>query len=97
VESLTPVSAGHPGLIAGVVRDDSGAPIEDARVYFTHTPAPIPDLAALTSADGSFALSVPVDGMYTLECRAEGFAAIRATIASRDPGSVELTLRPQEP
>jgi hypothetical protein len=33
--------------------------------------------------------------MYTLECRAEGFAATRATIASGDPGSVELTLQPQ--
>jgi hypothetical protein len=89
VEGLT----GQPRVIAGVVRDEGGAPIEDARVYFTDTPAPIPDVAALTGADGSFALTVPVDGTYTLESRAEGFAATRATIDSRDAGGIELTLR----
>ena len=89
------MGAGHPGLIAGVVRDDGGAPIEDARVYFTDAPAPIPDVAALTGADGSFVLTVPIDGTYTLECRAEGFAATRATVASRDAGGIELTLRPR--
>ena len=89
------MSVGHPGLIAGVVRDDSGAPIEGARVYFTDTPAPVPDVAALTNADGSFALTMPVDGTYKLECRAEGFAATRATIASCDAGDINLTLSPR--
>lgn len=89
------MSAGHPGLIAGVVRDASGAPVEDARVYFTDAPAPTPDVAALTGADGSFSLTAPVEGTYTLECSAEGFAATRATVASRDVAGVELTLRPR--
>jgi hypothetical protein len=89
VEGLTD----QPGVIAGVVRDESGAPIEGAPVYFIDTPAPVPDVAALTGADGGFALTVPVGGTYTLESRAEGFAPTRATIDSRDAGGIELTLQ----
>jgi len=79
-------------LIAGVVRDESGAPIEGARVYFTDAPGSIPDVAALTGADGSFSLAAPFEGAYTLECSADGLAASRATIASADGSGVELTL-----
>ncbi len=87
------MSGAPPGLIAGVVRDQSGAPVEDARVYFTDAPGAIPDVAALTGADGCFSLAAPLDGTYTLECGADGFAAARATVASRDGTGVELTLR----
>lgn len=88
------MSAADPGLIAGVVRDDRGAPVQGARVYFTDAPAPIQDVAALTGADGGFSLAAPVDGVYTLECSAEGFAAARASVPSRDSAGVELALRP---
>lgn len=88
------MSAAHPGLIAGVVRDEAGAPVEAARVYFTDAPAPTPDVAALTGRDGSFSLAAPVAGTYTLECSAEGFATARTTAASRDGTGVQLTLRP---
>ena len=81
-----------PGSIAGVVRDETGAPVEDARVYFTDTPAATPDVAALTGSDGGFALTAPVEGTYTLECGAEGFAAAVATVALRDGARVVLTL-----
>jgi len=89
------VSAAHPGLIAGVIRDKSGAPVEGARVYFTDAPAPTPDVAALTGPDGSFSLAAPVEGSYTLECNADGFAASSTTVATDEAGGLELTLRPQ--
>ena len=87
------MSAPHPRPIAGLVRDESGAPVEGARVYFTDAPVPIPDVAALTGEDGSFALTAPAEGTYTLECSAEGFSAVRATVASGEGTGVELTLR----
>lgn len=83
----------HPGLIAGVVRDEDGAPVQDARVYFTDAPAPTPDVATLTAADGSFSLAAPVGGLYGLECRADGFAPSRASTVVRAGATVELTLR----
>ena len=69
--------------------------MEGARVYFTDAPAPTPDVAALTGSDGSFALAAPVEGTYTLECSAEGFAARRTTVAAREGSGLELTLRSQ--
>jgi hypothetical protein len=87
------VSAGEPRPIAGLVRDESGAPIKDARVYFTQAPVPVPDVAALTGADGTFSLTAPVDGTYTLECNAEGFSAARATVASQEGAGLDFTLR----
>ena len=81
-------------MIAGVVRDDSGSPVEGARVYFTDAPVPMPDIAAVTGPDGRFSLGAPVDGTYTIECRADGFAPARATVASRDSSLLVLTLRP---
>ncbi len=87
------MSAAHPGVIAGVIRDESGAPVEGARVYFTDAPAPTPDVAALTGSDGSFSLAAPVEGTYTLECNADGFAARSTTVASEQADGLELTLQ----
>jgi hypothetical protein len=82
-------------LIAGVVRDDTGAPVEGARVYFTDAPVPVPDVAAETGADGRFALGAPAAGTYTVECRADGFTVARATVTKSADAAppVILTLR----
>jgi hypothetical protein len=67
-------------IISGVVRDGAGHPVEQARVYFTDGPAPFPDVAALTAADGRYVLSVPTAGRYVLESNSEGFLAASATV-----------------
>jgi hypothetical protein len=80
-------------LIAGVVRDHLGDPVEGARVYITDAPGPVPDIAAVTGPDGRFSLGTPMDGTYTIESRADGFTSARSTVASPDPPFVTLTLR----
>ncbi len=80
-------------MIAGVVRDQSGVSVSGARVYFTDSPAPTPDVAALSGADGRFALGTPVEGTYTLECSAEGFAPTQVTVVSGGENATEVILR----
>jgi Carboxypeptidase regulatory-like domain len=80
-------------LVSGTVRDPHGHPVEGARVYFASGPAPLPDIAALTGADGSFALSAPAPGSYDLECAAEGFDAERATVEVVEGEEARLDFR----
>lgn len=55
-------------VINGIVRDRSGRPVAQARVYFLSGPVPLPDIALLTGADGTFRLAAPVAGSYSLGC-----------------------------
>lgn len=57
-----------PDVVHGVVRDQNGRPIGEVRVSFASGPAPLPDVAALTAADGTFQLTAPVPGEYSLIC-----------------------------
>lgn len=57
--------------ITGVVRDTSGTPVTGAHVLFTEGPRPLPDIAALTDAEGRFSLVAPAPGEYRLSCRAD--------------------------
>jgi len=81
-------------VISGVVRSADGDPVQHARVYFTGGPVALPDIAALTDAEGSFTLSAPDAGTYRIECVAEGFAPAEATldVAPGQEGRVELRL-----
>ena len=62
----------NPPVIAGVVVDAGGNPLEEVRVYFVDGPVPLPDIAALTDGKGRFALSAPVPGTYELGVATEG-------------------------
>lgn len=64
----------NPPMIAGVVVDAEGHPVEGARVYFVAGPVPLPDIAARTDGSGRFALVAPVWGTYELGLAAEGSA-----------------------
>lgn len=79
-------------LIAGVVRDGSGEPVAAARVYLVDAPVSLPDIAALTDADGTFSIGVPVPGRYTVEVTAEGWASAHATVAAQ-PGVNQVEVR----
>jgi uncharacterized GH25 family protein len=82
------------GLISGVVVDQSGNPVADARVYFTAGPAPFQDTAALTNDGGEFALAAPADGLYRVEASARGYAgAASAEVTASRGREVRLELR----
>ena len=65
-------------------------------MYFSGGPEPLVDVAVLTDHDGSFKLSAPVPGTYTIECFADGFE--RATLTVGVNGSpaedVKFRLKP---
>jgi hypothetical protein len=78
--------------ISGIVRDSRGNPVAQARVYFTGGPEPWPDIAALTDNNGTFSLSAPSPGTYTIECVAEGFAPVVATVTVTGDQEVRLDI-----
>jgi hypothetical protein len=80
-------------VISGVVRDRRGDPVAAARVYVEAAPVPVPDIAALTAADGSFSIGVPVAGRYTLGAAADGWEPARVTVnVAAGVNQVELRL-----
>ena len=87
------VVASAMNVISGVVRDPRNNPVSQARVYFTHGPVPLPDIAALTDNSGAFSLSAPVPGTYTIECAAEGFANTTATVTVAGGQETHLEIR----
>jgi hypothetical protein len=60
-------------VVSGVVRNEEGDAIPDARVFFIDGPERFADVASLTDALGRFFLSAPSMGTYTIQCAAEGF------------------------
>jgi hypothetical protein len=83
-------------VIAGVVVDARGNPVEGARVYFVEGPVPFPDIAALTDSSGRFALSAPASGTYQLGVAYEGSEGfIQETMVAdvREEGRVDLEVR----
>ena len=84
---------GKASVIYGVVRDPSGKPVADARVSFTKGPVSLPDTAALTDDNGSFSLSAPAPGAYTIVVNADGFAPKSATVKVSGGGKTDLDVR----
>jgi hypothetical protein len=83
-------------VIAGMVVDAEGNPIEGARVYFVEGPVPLPDIAALTDDSGHFALSAPVVGPYQLGVTSEGSAGLvqeTTTVEVGEERGIELEVR----
>jgi protocatechuate 3,4-dioxygenase beta subunit len=87
--------AGSGRVVKGVVRDPAGKPVPGARILFVDGPAPLPDIAALTDADGSFALSAPAPGTYQIEAHTDEFAPARAAVAvpNEGQGTVDIEVR----
>ncbi len=82
-----------PCVISGIVRDNGGKPIADAQIYFTDSPMPLPDIAMLTDSNGTFSLSVPSTGKYSIGYNAEGFAPETATVTIGSEQKVHLDIR----
>lgn len=80
-------------VLAGVVRGPAGEPVPLARVYVAGGPVPVPDIAALTDAEGRFAMSLPAPGTYEVACAAEGYAPSSATVEVAGERELQLELR----
>jgi hypothetical protein len=81
-------------VVKGTVRDAAGKPVAGATVFFASAPVPVPDIAAVTDAEGRFALSAPAAGTYELGCHAEGFGAAKAVVTVPGTGETEIELKP---
>jgi hypothetical protein len=84
-----------PGVIAGTVHDARGIPIADARVYFIEGPEPLPEIAALTDAKGTFSLTAPQEGRYTVQGRADGFApkSVAVEVSAGKTVTIDIKLK----
>jgi hypothetical protein len=82
-------------LVSGRVLDTAGGPVADARVMFADAPVPVPDVAAVTDAEGRFALTAPAAGRYALVAAADGRenAQLTVDVPGAEPVEVELILR----
>jgi hypothetical protein len=66
--------------VAGRVLDSAGRPAAGATVMWLSGPVALPDVALLTQADGSFVMSAPVAGHYTLACRRDPDGVARVDV-----------------
>lgn len=83
---------GSARLVAGIVLDAAGKPLAQARVYFSAAPGSVPDIAALSGADGRFELSAPRPGRYqvTASSDAHGSASVPVEVGA---SNVEAIVR----
>ncbi len=78
--------------VRGKVLDARGKPVAGARLLWQHAPVALPDTAALSQADGSFGLAVPVAGHYTLKGVSDRHGETRVELDIGSGGST-VTLR----
>ncbi len=81
-------------MIAGSVVDAQGRPVAGARVFFTETPVPMPEIAAVTDVDGRFVLAASAPGTYTVAGAADDASASARVTLPADDGDVTLRLAP---
>jgi hypothetical protein len=82
--------------IRGVVVDAGGRPIAAATVYLEAAPVAVPDVAAITGADGQFVIGAPAAGQYRVGARAGGFLPGHTDVhAGGEGGDAEIELRLQ--
>lgn len=85
-------------LVAGCVLDAGGTPVEHARVAFADAPVPVPDIAAVTGADGRFALAAPGPGRYELLAATdEHDRRVTVDVHGEEPLEVDITLEEVRP
>jgi hypothetical protein len=80
-------------VLAGVVLGPAGEPVPLARVFVASGPVPVPDIAALTDAEGRFAMSLPAAGTYEVAYAAEGYASASTTVEVAGERELQLELR----
>jgi protocatechuate 3,4-dioxygenase beta subunit len=77
---------GNARIIEGAVLDAAGKPVAQARVYFSAAPGSVPDIAALTGADGRFRLGAARPGIYQVSASSDthGSASVVVDVGPKD-------------
>lgn len=90
---------GPVAVVAGVVRTAAGHPVAEARVWFSHGPVPLPDIATLTDERGRFALTAPAPGAYELTIAVDDLVATRrlAIAPGQARADLDITIDPASP
>jgi hypothetical protein len=80
--------------IHGVVLDGPCRPVAGARAFYVSGPRALPEIAALSDADGRFVLEAPRPGLYCIGCAsdADGSGEAEVEVSGNDV-SVEVRLR----
>lgn len=73
--------------VTGTVQDSAGHPVGGATVMWAGGPVALPEVALLTPADGSFVLSAPVAGQYSLHCRSNNGEVVTQDVAVGPQGA----------
>ena len=84
-------------VITGVATGPDG-PVALARVMVAQSPAPMPDIAALTGEDGSFTIGTVGPGRYVVAVYADGYVPAHAEvmIGPREVGAdLRVRLEPE--
>ena len=85
------MDAGTRPVISGLATGPDG-PVAFARVMVEKAPAPMPDLAWLTSEDGMFTLGTVGPGRYVVVVYDDGFVPARG-VATIHAGDISVDLR----
>jgi len=78
--------------ISGRVVDAQGRRVAGARVYFSSSPVPIPDIARVTGDDGTFSLEAPSPGAYELSATDDEHGTASSRLEVGDSAEVELRM-----
>lgn len=83
-------------LVAGRLLAGDGTPASGVQVGFVAAPVAVPDIAALTGADGAFSLTAPAAGAYRLFAHGQsGSAELAVMVEAQDVIGLELRIRPE--
>jgi len=84
-------------VLSGVVIDRTGRPVAGVRVALAAAPIDMPDIAALTGADGQFSFGVPIAGRYQVQAFGDdGSGTATIDVAADRSQPVRVVIRAQD-
>lgn len=82
-------------IIDGIVETTAGVPVAGARVMLVSAPAPAPDVALITGADGRFTIGAERPGVYVIRAVDDRHGSARASVTvhpGKSPAPLHLHL-----
>lgn len=93
VSNETPITPAQPNpsqtRITGRVTNAAGEPLARARLVFSESSVPMPEIAYMTNANGEYGMTVP-RGTYTLAVYADGYASQARKLDTRAEAQVQI-------